>query len=283
MSIVLFTNSSGKTNNKNRLMAETTNKLILRIGRSTMAMLSHTPDSDEVVYEPYVVKSGISMAANLREAFKESDLLLQAPPRVRVLIDSDVLVVPVEVFDEQAMGEMHHHAFPGHEQDMAYYNVLPDLNAVAVFSMNKDLRTVLDDHFQDVRLVTACQPVWRHLHQRSFTGMHRKLYAWFHEKRLELFSFHQNRFKFCNSFEASRSKDAIFFIAYVWKQLQLQAEYDELHLIGSVPDQDAVTEELHRFLQKIYVVNPAADFSNHPATAISNMPYDLMTLVVKGR
>ena len=248
-----------------------------------MSMLALTDNDDNIVFEPYVVKSGVSMAANLREAFKNSDLLLQPPPRVRVLLDSDVLMVPVELFDEQSMVEMHNHAFPRREQDAIYYNVLPDLNAVAVFDMNKDLRMVLDDHFQDVRLVTAIQPVWRHLHQRSFTGVRRKLYAYFHEKRLELFAFQQNRFRFCNSFDASHPKDAVFFICYVWKQLQMDPVYDELHVVGTIPGGDEVTDELRKFLQKVSVINPAVDFNQHPVTAVSGIPYDLQTLVVKGR
>jgi len=248
-----------------------------------MAMLTQVDDSSGIEYEPYVVKSGVSMAANLREAFKSSDLLLQAPPRVRVSLDSDVLMVPVEIFDEATMEQMHNHAFPRNEQDTIYYNVLPDLNAVAVFSMNKDLRLVLDDHFKDVRLVSAIQPVWRHLHQRSFTGIRPKLYAYFHEKRLELFSFQQNRFKFCNSFDASRSKDALFFIFYVWKQLQLNPEFDELHLVGDIPDEEQVLEELRQFLQKVYVINPSVEFNQHPVTAISGVPFDLQTLIAKGR
>jgi len=261
----------------------TTKRLTIRIGRNTLAMLEQDVATGEVAYEPYVVKSGVSMAANLREAFKNSDMLLAAPPRVRVSIDSDVLMVPVELFTEETMEQMHSHAFPRKERDAVYYNVLPDLNAVAVFSMNKDLRLVLDDHFKDVRLVSAVQPVWRHLHQRSFTGVRPKLFAYFHEKRLEVFAFRQNRFRFCNSFDATRLNDALYFIFYVWKQLQLQPEYDELHLVGDIPEQEKMVQELKEFIEKVYVINPVADFSHHPVTEIAGMPYDLQTLVVKGR
>ena len=267
-------------------MAETSNsiqRLTIRIGRNTMAMLNQTDGSEEVVYEPYVVKSGVSMAANLREAFKNSDLLLQAPPRVRVLIDTDALLVPVEIFEESSMEELYRHAYPRQEQDLITYNVLPNLYVVAVFPVNKDLKLVLDDHFSDVRLVMAMQPVWSHLHQRSFTGMNRKLYGYFREKRLDVFAFQKNRFKFCNSFDASRSKDAVFFISYVWKQLQLDAEADELHLVGDIPDEADVTAALRRFIKKVLVVNPSADFSQHPVTEIKGVPYDLQALVVKGR
>lgn len=260
-------------------------QLTIRVGRGTLSFSRMSDDGQGIDYESYVVKSGVSMAANLREAFKgKSDLLLQADtPRVRVMIDSDVLMVPVEMFDEETMETMYTHSYPDSEQDAIYYNVLPDLNAVAVFSMNRDLRLVIDDHFHDVRLVAALSPVWRHMHQRSFTGGRPKLYAYFHEKRLELFCFQQNRFKYCNSFEASRPKDALYFMLFVWNHLQLQQEWDELHIVGETPDKEWLTGELKKYLKKVYVINPQADLGNHPVTEIKSMPYDLQALFAKGR
>lgn len=258
-------------------------RMTIRVGRNTLSFAMPVEDAQGILYEPFVVKSGVSMAANLREAFKTSDLLLQAPPRVRVMVDSDVLHVPVEEFEEKDMEALHRYAFPGHEQDAVFYNVLPDLNAVALFSVNKDLKLVLDDHFQDVRLITAISPVWRHLHQRSFTGSREKLYAYFHEKHLEVFCYAQNRFKFCNSFDASRMKDAIYFLLYIWNQLQLNREYDEMYLVGEMPEREALVAELKKYVCKVYVINPVADFNNHPVVQIKGMPYDMQTLFIKGR
>ena len=265
-------------------------RLTIRIGRGTLSF--SVQKGEDVAYEPYVVKSGVSMAANLREAFKTSDLLQltladngQSVPlvRTRVALDTDVMMVPIEQFDEAGMKDMYSYAFPSCSQDAVVYDVLPDLNAVAVFSVNRDLRLVLSDHFPNVRLMPIMGPVWRHLHQRSFTGRREKLYAYFHERRMEVFAFRHNRFKFCNSFEAVRSADALFFLLYVWKQLQLQPEYDELHIVGDIPDKESMLDELHRYLQNVYLMNPEADFNNHPVTAIKDMPYDLMTLYAKGR
>ena len=267
-------------------MAELKNskqRLTIRIGRGTLSFSKPDNDGTNVIFEPYVVKSGVSMAANLREAFKTSDLLLEPAARVRILLDSDVLMVPVESFDEKDIETMFYHAFPSKEQEQVNYNVLPDLNAVAVFSINKDLRLVIDDHFQDVRLITALSPVWRHLHKRSFTGNRQKLFGYFHEKRLEIFSFQQNRFKFCNSFDASRAHDSLYFLLYVWNQLQLEPEHDELHIVGDIPEEEWLVSELKRFLQKAYVINPVADYNRHPVTDIKAMPYDLQTLYIKGR
>ena len=128
--------------------------LTIRVGRSTLSF-SMPDEQGNVVFEPYVVKSGVSMAANLREAFKTADMLLHAPSRVRLLIDSPVLMVPVEQFEKEQIEPMYNHSFPGNEQNVVFYNVLPDLNAVAVFSMNKDLKLVVDDHFTTVSSASA--------------------------------------------------------------------------------------------------------------------------------
>lgn len=271
-------------------MPETGNNLTkqrLAIRASRYALSFSTVNADDVehpiVYEPYVVRSGVSMAANLREAFKKSDLLAQSLQRATAIIDSPVLMVPIEVFEETSMAELYSHAYPFEDAISVLYNVLPDLNAVAVFSISKDLKLVLTDHFQDVRFVCAMAPVWRHLHLRSFTGPRAKLYGYFHDERMEVFSYQKNRFRFCNSFHVKRGHDAIYFLLYVWKQLTMSSEHDELHIVGDIPDQEWLLTELRKYLQKAYVINPTADFNRAPASLIKGMPYDLMTFYTKGR
>ena len=236
-----------------------------------------------IVYEPYVVKSGVSMAANLREAFKTADLLADKRHRARVMVDSKVLMVPVEQFQESTVEALYRHSFPRSEQENIVYNVLPDLNAVALFGINKDLQLVINDHFTDVLLIHVMAPIWRHLHQRSFTGHRNKLYGYFHDRQLDIFSFQQHRFKFCNAFDTSRAHDSLYFLLYVWKQLNLQPEYDEMHIVGDIPEKEWLLQELRKYLQKAYAINPTAEFNRAPATQIQGMPFDLMTLFTKGR
>ena len=262
-------------------------RIFIRIGQRHLSFSSvdMTQAETPVSYEPYVVKSGMSIAANLREALKGAALAQMGVFRAMVLVDAPVLLIPVEVFEERKMVDMYNHSFPRKEQEQVYYNVLPDLNAVAVFGVNKDLKTVLDDHFSDMKVIPVQLPVWRHLHKRSFTGAHSKLYSYLHDKKLDIFAFQKNRFKFYNQFETRRPGDVAYFQLYVWKQLQLNADHDELHLIGEQPGdmQDGLADNLRRFLKKVYVVNPQADFNRAPATKVKDMPFDLVTLLTKGR
>ena len=261
-------------------------KLIIRIGKNTLSFTMPNPADKErpFLYEPYTVKMGISMAANLREAFKTADLTAIDTRRVQVVVDSPSMLVPIEQFDEEDITVIFNHTFPPtQEQRVVRFNVLPSLKTVCLFAVNKDLSGVLQDRFDDLQFIHAMTPVWRYLHQRSFTGHRNKLYGYFHGKQLDIFSFQQNRFKFCNSFQVTQMHDALYFLLYVWKQLHLEAEHDEMHIVGDFPEQALLLEELKRYLQKAYVINPAADFQQAPATRITGMPYDLITLLTKGK
>ena len=132
--------------------------------------------------------------------------------RVQVMLGSPVILVPLEEFEREQVAQLYQHAITGTSSDTVVSNVMPNLNAVAVYSIQKDLRTVIEDHFSDVKYTHLCIPVWNNLHRRSFTGQRRKLYAFFHEKRVEVFAFHQNRFRFHNSFPITRVQDAAYFL-----------------------------------------------------------------------
>jgi hypothetical protein len=262
-------------------------KTIIRIGRNTLSFttLDATSSEQPLVYRPYVVRGGISMSANLREAFKTPDFLSETVDKAQILIDTPSLLVPVEQFDEADMEALFSYSYPaGQEKRVILYNVLPDLKAVCLFAINKNLDTVIRDRFEGgVSFIHALTPVWRQLHLRSFTGHRNKLYGYFHGKQLAVFSFQQNRFKFCNSFDTANAHDALYFLLYVWKQLRLHPEHDEMHILGDIPEQQWLLEELKRYLQNAYVINAAAEFQEAPATKIKGMPYDLVTLITRGR
>jgi len=51
-----------------------------------------------VSYEPFTVKSGVSIAANLRDAFPQARLLDRGLERADIIIDGPTLLVPLDLF-----------------------------------------------------------------------------------------------------------------------------------------------------------------------------------------
>ena len=76
-------------------------QLTIRVGNNTLSFMITDKANPEqpVQFEPYVVKSGISMAANLREAFRTFAREIDFPS-ARVMINTPALMVPIEQFQE---------------------------------------------------------------------------------------------------------------------------------------------------------------------------------------
>lgn len=265
----------------NNIMPRLNNRLVIRVSRHAMAFAVADPQSDhQIVYEPYAVKSGVSEAANLREAFGESDLLGEGYQRARLLIDTPVMLQPVEEFKEQQAEALYRYTFKGHVNDMVVCKAMPEQNAVATFGVNRDLKLVLDDHFADLRISPVSLPAWKFLYRRSFAGPWKKLFGYFHDRKLDIVCFHKNRFKFANTYDTESARDAVYFLLYVWNQLGMDAERDELHIVGNTPQSEWLMGCLRKYVQKAFLVNPSAEFNRAPITQIKELPFDLLTTFV---
>jgi hypothetical protein len=257
-------------------------RLTLRISQQGMSFsVADNQSENQIIYEPYTTKSGISQAANLREAFRNNDLLANEWQRAYVILDTPVLMVPLEEYAEETNDAFYHHAVTGHDNDIVLDMVLPQLSAVALFCINRDLKTVIDDHFSDVKYAPACASVWNHLHRRNFIGSRKKLFGYFHDKQLEIFAFQQNRFKFQNSYPVQRSLDAVYFLLYIWKLLGMDQRRDELHLSGVLPEKEQLQTELRKYLKNVFIINPAGEYNRAPITQLKGIPYDLITHYLK--
>ena len=80
-------------------------RLTIRVSKNTLSFSVVDREAEhQLIYEPYTVKSGVSIAANLRQAFSECNLLQRGYTKVRVYIDSPILLVPIEEFHEERSG-----------------------------------------------------------------------------------------------------------------------------------------------------------------------------------
>lgn len=261
-------------------------RLIVRIGNRSLTFATwdgEGQEGDGITLLSYPLNAGISMAANLREALKQIDAGDGDYERCYLMVDGPRLVVPLELYCEAERDDLFLHSYPRSAADVVEQNVVADLNAVALFSLNKDIKTVILDRFADTKIVCSIAPVWRHLYQRSFTGQRNKLYAYFHDGLIDVACFGQKRLRFANQFKASGEADASYFLLYAWKQLQMDQEQDELHLVGDLPGEASLQDNLKKYVRRVYVINPYSDFNRSPIAQTEGMPYDMMVFFIKGR
>ena len=257
-------------------------RLTIRFSRNNMAFAVGDPqENGMLVYEPYEMNMGISVAANLREAFKVSELLQSGYKRLLAEIDTPVMLMPIDDFGTQDIETLYHHTYHRQGNEEILSSILPDLNAIAVFAINKDLKLVIDDHFKDIRIQPLMQSVWTHIYRHLYVGPRRKLFAYFHEKRMEVFSFQQNRFRFSNSYEAGNEHDALYYLLYIWKLTGMDTEKDELCLIGDTPYQDWLIDKAKQHLKFCRVINQEVYFNNSQLAKRTEIPYDMKAIYLE--
>lgn len=259
-------------------------RLFIRVSPQRLAFstISATSSDEPVLFRQWPVRPGVAVAANMREAVRAIDIARGDYQRTTVLIDTDVLMVPAEMYQADQAAELYAHSFPGRKGCAVMATVVPELSVVAVFGVEKDLLLVISDNYKDVRYLPVAMPVWRYMHKRSGAGRHQKLYAYFHDGKVEMMSFRMHRFQYYNAFETTAAHDALYFVLCVWKELVMDQTRDELCLVGSVPEREWMSAELKKFIRKAYVTSPAADFNRTPAAKVKDMPYDLITLYANG-
>ena len=257
----------------------TSRRATIRISPQALAFAAVNAQEQTVDYQPYILRPGISMAANLREAFAAHPQW--AGGAAQVMVGSPIMLIPLEELDEQHLEALYSHTFTGHDADHIVCSVLPELNAAAAFAVNKDVRLVLGDRFDDVRYLPVAQPVVSYLHRRGAGATRNQLYVYLHDKQADVFSFNRNRFRFFNTYDCSHPRDAVYFILNVWQQLAFDQRADELYLCGDINEE--LREHLQRHLLHVHAIIPSAEFNRAPITQVPGLTFDLMTLFIKGR
>ena len=263
----------------------TRKRLVIRISRHSLAMAVQDIDDMSVplAYTPYTIKGTMSITANLREAMKTLEIFSRDYTKVMVMVDTPQLVVPLDVYKESDSTLLYTHCYPDTGNSIVKDDIIGDINVAVLYSIPKDIHTVISDRYPSATFFNASTPVWHYLFKRSFSGGRKKLYAYFHDQSMEIFGYGQNRFRFCNTFTLDNSHDALYFILNVWKQQSMDEQKDEFHFVGEVPEQQWLETELKGYIKNVYFINPVTDFNRSTIAQIPTIPYDMMTYFIKGR
>lgn len=220
------------------------------------------------------------MAANLREAFREQDYLRTNESKAVLHVCTPVVLVPKEDYEDTENYDaeaVYSSVLTGHKGEEKIIVEVPGMDVYALYCVNRDLKMVVSDNFQDVEVRNVMVPVWVHLYKSYYqSGQKRKLFAYFHDKKVDICNFEQRRLHFANSFDAQHAHDALYFLLFVWKQLGMNQQEDDLFVIGDVPHKDWLMNRLRTYLKNVHVVNPSAALNRSALAEIENMPFDLM-------
>jgi len=221
----------------------------------------------------------LSLAANVKEVIKENDFLKHAYKKVKVmLVTKRFAMIPFELFEDELAESVLYHNHPRQENEIVLYNILKRANIVVVFAVDKSAYQQLIDQFPGAHFYCQASSLGEYFSGRSKQGNNLKMYAYLRKNSVDVLCYDRGRLLFINNFKCSETADIIYYLLYVWKQLDFNQERDELHLTGIFQDKEALVNGLKQFVRQLFVINPNSEFSLNGISNAEEIPFDLQTL-----
>ena len=204
------------------------------------------------------VDTSMSLTANLKRIFQETDFLGYPYKRVNAMtVSRRFTTAPLELFDEKQAELLFYYNHPKKEYETVLYNTLPINNMAVIFGIDTGVWELVNKQYPDARFFAQVTPLAEHFSAQSRMRNNRKIYAFFHTDSVDIFCYDRGNPLIINSFQCENTSDRIYFLLYVWKQLELNQQRDELHLSGELHDRNALTDNLLKFIREIFIISPA--------------------------
>jgi len=230
-------------------------KIVICVGREKM-VFSVTETDGTSTEHIYMLNKKMSVAANLREVFKEQSYMKAAKMteegipciHATLIVETPVVLVPIEeTFEPDSAYDI---AIKGFENDEKIVKEIDLLDAIAIFPVNRDLKMVVTDNCSEVEVGNHIIPVWQNLYKKYFTGtQNRNLFVYFNDSVMYVCYFEHHRFRYANSFNVTKIEDIMYFVLYIWKQLGMNPEKDTLSLCGEIPE--GLTDQLKKYVKEV--------------------------------
>ena len=289
-------------------MASTTSlkSLSIRISTDGLSFCVYTPTAEQPYhYEHFDVKPVVSMAANLKEALQNVNILKEQYQRINVLVSTPMFTtVPTIAFDREHIEDTFNFTFygttspsestrPSHtEQQHISYNVLRRSGIAIIFGLDRNVYQLLHDDFPRARFYAAASTLIEQFSERSMIGKGRQMYAYIHDQAslnnshsgsgmMTLYCFDQGRMLYVNTYNVRSINDCQFYLLQVWKTLGFDQLDDSLVIVEDEnhTHSDGIAQQLSNKLSYFIKQTSVIERSEPQFRGI---PYDLQTLLVCG-
>ncbi len=259
--------------------------LSIRVCSNGLSFCTYAPGQKEPFeYKVWDVNHTISLAANLKEALMNEQMLKQDYQRVNVLITTPhFTTVPVAAFEKEDIHAIYQFSFPKDKSQHVSYNVLRRSGIAIVFGLKRSIYQLLLDDFPRARFYASASTLIEFFSEKSLFGPGRKMFVYLHEKEITLYAFDAGRMLFVNNFDCTSVADMQYYTLNVWKELDFDQVDDNLFVVGDMEKRVVeLSEKVKYFLQNVSVIDRGEDFKDRLTMGNNRIPYDLQTLLICG-
>ncbi|WP_321333163.1 DUF3822 family protein [uncultured Bacteroides sp.] len=237
--------------------------LSIRLSTDGFSFSVYNPlQNGSTLFSEIQIEPSLSLTANLKQVFRESELFNHPYKRVNIVMTGKrFTMVPFELFEDEQTEIIFYHNQQKRENEIVLYNILKKNNIAVIFGMDKSAHQFLSEQYPQARFYSQVTPLAEYFSVKSKLGNNKKIYAHIHHNTMDIYAYEHGHLLLANSFECKETEDRIYYLLYIWKQLDFNQERDELHLTGSISDKERLTKELRKFVSQVFII-PQSTFTD---------------------
>ena len=234
-------------------------------------------------YVGYNVHPNISLNANVHDAVGKVALAKGDFNYVRILVEGPATLVPLNDFDEENATDFYFFNIPEKERKCrVFYDILPHLNAVLLFSIDKDVCHTLEETFVNLFFQSSETPQLLHFASCCPASLsQRRIFISLYQERMGMVAFQKGKLILYNSYELHHAKDAVYYALQTIRTCQFSSETDEVFLAGDRQMSEQLQSELSVYLPHVDIIKAEEEFNANVLTLQQALPYDMITLLLR--
>lgn len=227
-------------------------KMSIRLRSGGLSFSGYCPsESDTFFYKDVEFDRTKPFIASLKEFFFDNDFLTWPYKQVNIVcVTPQYTLVPSEVFEEKQKEALLSFTFSIPEE-RCLNNTLKDEQSELVFGIDEEVyefcsRSLINPHI--VHYMTPSLELWK---KQSRARLPKQLYVVLHRRMIDVVCYAQGTLLFVNTFGYEQTDDMLYYILYVWKQIGLDQQKDQLRVFGEASLRSRLTNTLRNYLQYI--------------------------------
>ncbi|KAA6314025.1 hypothetical protein EZS27_035296, partial [termite gut metagenome] len=247
---------------KNRVInnnVDTTELLTLSICLETEAFsftVYPSLNKSSIAYYHIETVSPQTSITKLKQLFSELEFLNRSYKQITILtVDNRFTVVPLSFFNKEHVKQIFNYNQLVKENELVLYNILEKNDTAIIFGIDKNVFQFLTQQYPQAAISSQTTALIEYFSTVGVEeNLSKRMCVCLHDKSMNICCFKYKRLLFANAFECKQIEDCIYYLLYVWKQVDFNQETNKLYLMGTISDMKEFVKELKRYILNIFII-----------------------------
>ncbi len=196
-------------------------------------------------------------ADKLTEVFKEDKLLdCQYKSGGFIYLSQKSTLIPEIFFDKENLKAYFEFNQSLNELDEIHFNFLAEINAYIIFAIPNYVVNEIIGRFENVKLFHQATPLIKIIFKNKDIKEHERVYVNMNNKFIDIAVVAGNRLCLYNTFQFQNETDLLYFILYIYKQLNLDTRKNKLFISGEQSDNIKYYNALRKYITTVRYLEP---------------------------